>query len=863
MKTLTRLRPRLPWKALAAAALAVVTTGGAAIGLAGVAAAALPVSDPVSSGLPPTPGTIGLLPGGLPTNVSAGQSNAGGQGWFFNLASTWTTGDVLAIPIFPDNVVAAVNNVSSGDWVSFAAAPTLFCNTSTPNVTAPTFTTTLATNPNDPVGDAGLKDVVELTFTNSAPNNGTTFTQNASFSCLNVGPTNAELSLNIGPNVPSGAIQTSISATDTATYSSGTTPPPPATAGFPVQGTTPTSFALTVASPATVTPVAGLAVAANNPAVSVQPSAQNASISNITLTEAHVGQVPTGCIVVTMNDPTGNTVPYGFTTTSTTPTLTVIPSNTGGAGTVTPNVTPTGSLSGLAPFPTIFGDVTAASTNIASTYTFGGLTVDAPNAVGPVTATIVVGGAFGAGPPATCTGGTTVTTTLQIFAVGQQTLNTRIAGVDSDGTAVAALEYQYPPEPGFCLPRGTNPNPSRFATGASVVLATDTTWQDALTASYLASYLQTGVLLTPTGTLSAETAQAIQNEGVSTVYIVGGPLAVSSGVASQLSSTPAYQCGGAAPQLNALGAPIDLNVQRIWGATADDTAQDVATYVASGFVGSMNLAGASGMYNDTTGTSSGSLSTVPVRTAILVTDNSYQDAASASGLAYSYDLPILLTNSAVLSPQAEAGLLQLGIQQVIEMGGPLAISNAVNSGLAAQGISVLRIAGQDATDTSVQLADFELNSYSTSTGLAEGLGWAVGSNFTTAPAPGCPTSGQVAPYSAFNSLTGCNSVVGIARSDFYADALTSSVVTGGGSFRAQHRHQFPLILTENPTTLGQYSTGFLNAAGSQYGIEPTGITPLTPSAHTGVSVTSLTVFGGPLAVAQSTVQAALAAISQG
>ena len=211
-------------------------------------------------------------------------------------------------------------------------------------------------------------------------------------------------------------------------------------------------------------------------------------------------------------------------------------------------------------------------------------------------------------------------------------------------------------------------------------------------------------------------------------------------------------------------------------------------------------------------------------------------------------LPILITPPGGLGSQALTGLLDLGIQQVIEPGGPVAISDAVNSTLGANGIAVVRLAGQDASDTSTQIARFELGGYpgasspTTSSPVVllnaggnnpDGLGWNNG---------GCEE-------------TGCTFTAALARGDFYADAITSSVVTG--SFTE------PILLTEDPNTLGAALTTFFNQAGSPFGIDPNLATPITPIAHTGSTVSALQPFGGPAALAASTIQAALNAISAG
>ena len=446
---------------------------------------------------------------------------------------------------------------------------------------------------------------------------------------------------------------------------------------------------------------------------------------------------------------------------------------------------------------------------------------------------------------------------------------------------MAALEFRYKPTPHTnCLPNNAPPSASQHDVGSSVVLATDQNWPDTLTASYLAAYLRTGVLLTPTGSLSAYTAQAIAQEGVSSVFIVGGNLAVSNGVANQLAGTQQFQCGGTVPRTDAEANPLTLNVTRIWGPTADDTAQDVSTFVNSGYVRTLNISGVplydglgSNPYNNTSGKDStdgagAALPTIPVRTAILATDQSFQDAAAVSSMAYwgagSLGLPILITPPGGLGSQALTGLLDLGIQQVIEPGGPVAISDAVNTTLGANGIAVVRLAGQDASDTSTQIARFELGGFpgaksplsssggpiSLEAGGAhpDGLGWTSGTC-------GHDTVGTVNANADDGADLACPFTAPLARGDFYTDAITSSVVTG--SFTE------PILLTEDPNTLGAALTTFFNEAGSPFGIDPNLGTPITPLAGTGSTVSTLQPFGGPATLAASTIQAALNAISAG
>ncbi len=901
---------------MATGLMGVTASLGASIVFPAVASAAL-TPTPISYG--GSPSTIGLVPtgagpGGSPTDVVAGQKDQPATSWAFSLsdsgtvsagsAPTWVTGDTFAIPLVQPG--GAVNNLTAGSYVEFAGVPTMNCTGGGAGVTQPTFNLTTTENPNDTIADAGLTDVLVITFTNSPIVQSPT-----PFECVI-----SNINYTIGPNTGTGSIGSFGSATNQATYTQGLAPG----SVSPVGGSGGTDQeALNVVGNANIIEQT---VTANTPPVSVLPNAIDAPISPISITEAKLGAVSGNYICVTASQTLGTN---GFVVTSAAPTITVSASSTGGTATISPVViglTPNANGS----FQTIAADVLISSTTVPTTYTFSQLAVDAPSTPGDVTVTITVGASIVGGA---CTGGTPLAiegnpnfAPPTIYAVGQPTFNSRIEGSTADQTAVAALEDEYPPHVGFCIPAGIFAVPARPETGSSVVLATDATWQDALTASYLAAWLHTGVLLTPTDSLSPYALTAIEQEGVSNVVIVGGTLAVSQAIQNQLASTPSYNCGGATPMLNALGQSIDLNVQRIAGATADGTAEAVATYVDSGYVGSLNISGSFGQYNDTLGTDSGSSPTISVRTAILVTDNSFQDAASASAMSYAEHLPILLTPQASLGTEAETALLDLGIQQVIELGGPLAISNSVNASLMSQGVSVLRIAGTDGTDTSVQLAKFELNRYGTFDGLGWGTctaaasrtyvlnvgdassgsfdlvwnafstlpmaynasnaailvalqllaGFPAGATVTGGPLPiaqvtiTIPSTASLAITSALGGTTStpsvtnvtgpvCTTPVALARGDFFSDAITSSVVTG--------RNNEPIILAENPTTLGTYATGFFNQAGSPYGVDPFSQTALSPVPGSGSSVNSITVFGGPLAIANSTLQAALEAISQG
>jgi SpoIID/LytB domain protein len=374
--------------------------------------------------------------------------------------------------------------------------------------------------------------------------------------------------------------------------------------------------------------------------------------------------------------------------------------------------------------------------------------------------------------------------------------DTRLAGPTADATAAQELEHQFPPSSGACPASGS----TRF-----VVLATDSAYPDALASASLARALGTGTLLTPPTRLSSATAAALVVEGVTHVYVVGGPLAVSTAVVAAIGGMPAHACGGG------VGPGTDIEVTRVEGATEYDTAAEVARTAAklagvgtidlSGAYAGTNATGGMGRDNATAGNASiGPITTGPLTTALVARGTGFQDAEAASTLAYAERLPILLTTPSTLSPQIAPAISALGVRQVIVMGGELAVSDSVVAQLEQLGVSVLRVAGADATGTAVELAELEEAPSPT------GFGWQG------------------------------NGALTVARGNGYSDGLAGAVVAADGPSVAAPS---PLVLTETPTTVGPALTAYLQRAGA------TGIG--------GVRVSRLVVLGGPLAVSPTVV----------
>lgn len=93
-------------------------------------------------------------------------------------------------------------------------------------------------------------------------------------------------------------------------------------------------------------------------------------------------------------------------------------------------------------------------------------------------------------------------------------------------------------------------------------------------------------------------------------------------------------------------------------------------------------------------------------TAVVATGRDFADGLAASGLAGAYDAPVLLTDSATLSPGVAAELQRLGVSRVIVCGGTKAITDGVKNAIdSLPGVSVERIGGTNRYETARLLAN--------------------------------------------------------------------------------------------------------------------------------------------------------------
>lgn len=207
-----------------------------------------------------------------------------------------------------------------------------------------------------------------------------------------------------------------------------------------------------------------------------------------------------------------------------------------------------------------------------------------------------------------------------------------------------------------------------FATnrGKTVIVATGDGYWDALAASGLAGRLDAPVLITPTNSLASQTKATIQRLKPERILVMGGELAISKGVFTQLKG-------------------LAKTVTRVSGATAVDTAIEI--------------------YESAPAWS---------KTAIVATSNGYWDALSIAPYAYANGSPIFLTNlsstpaNRVLSNATLQAIKAGGFERVVIVGGELAVAKKVETQLSGIGVSTVRKYGQNAVDTSAAIAKFEI-----------------------------------------------------------------------------------------------------------------------------------------------------------
>lgn len=240
-------------------------------------------------------------------------------------------------------------------------------------------------------------------------------------------------------------------------------------------------------------------------------------------------------------------------------------------------------------------------------------------------------------------------------------------------------------------------NVGGWSASDKVILASGANYPDALSASALAGVHDAPIILTDPTELSSKAAATIKQLGPSTIYVVGGPSAVSDEVLQAANNI----CGS--------------NTIRLYGSTRYETSLEILRQCNSS--------------SDTV---------------IVATGANYADSLSISPFAYVTKSPIVLCdpNGGLTQEDIEA-IRAGGFSRAILVGGNAAVPDVVisqlnNANIATDGIR--HLSGATRYETSTQITAFEISE----TGLftADPLGFATGSNYADALAMG-PCMGRI------------------------------------------------------------------------------------------------------------------------
>lgn len=153
-------------------------------------------------------------------------------------------------------------------------------------------------------------------------------------------------------------------------------------------------------------------------------------------------------------------------------------------------------------------------------------------------------------------------------------------------------------------------------------------------------------------------------------------------------------------------------------------------------------------------------------TIVLARDDDPADALSAAPLAAALDAPLLVTSSTRLSSTVVGVVNELGIDEAIVVGGPAAVTPAVERQLDGHGVRVRRVAGADRYETAARIA----------TELGGDAAWVVGADAW----PDALGVGAVAGPGEPILLTARDRLPDATRAAL-SDALVVTVVGGPGA----------------------------------------------------------------------------------
>lgn len=321
-------------------------------------------------------------------------------------------------------------------------------------------------------------------------------------------------------------------------------------------------------------------------------------------------------------------------------------------------------------------------------------------------------------------------------------------------------------------------NLGRVVQGNEAVLATGENFPDALSASFLAGALngnpnrvpgadrEAGILLTKTDSLPQATENALINNSVTNVYIVGGPGAVSQAVEEEIRNSHIDD------------NPFDtyqVTVKRIAGDDRYSTNAEINRFAYNLDPGNVDIA-------------------------LVASGEVYPDALALGPIAYASDghMPLILTKGAALGQDAADQVADFDPNYAVIAGGTGVVSDAVKTALEAGNsfgpVEVSRLAGQDRAGTSAKIAEW----------ATEGVqGLPVFTQTPVTPVPGGPAvfeRGFVDP--ATQNHTDPRVYVAYANGQLgFADALAAGPLGGVTST--------VILLGDTPTDAGDAVTEYL------------------------------------------------------
>lgn len=240
-------------------------------------------------------------------------------------------------------------------------------------------------------------------------------------------------------------------------------------------------------------------------------------------------------------------------------------------------------------------------------------------------------------------------------------------------------------------------NVGGWSASDKVILASGANYPDALSASALAGVHDAPIILTDPAELSSKAATTIKQLRPSTIYVVGGPSAVSDTALQAANNI----CGS--------------TTLRLYGSTRYETSLEILRQCNSS--------------SDTV---------------IIATGANYADSLSISPFAYVTKSPIVLCDTyGGLTQEAIEAIRAGEFSRAILVGGNAAVPDVVisqlnNANIATDGIR--RLSGATRYETSTQITAFEISE--TSLFSPDPLGFATGSNYADALAMG-PCMGRI------------------------------------------------------------------------------------------------------------------------